>query len=106
MGITGHARVTPSRSTDPFAEDPFAYRVTKDGRVLIERRRRTVSVVAGKDGLTLASKLALTLASKLALTLASKLALTLASKLALADADGVQQLLARATGNYRRGTER
>jgi hypothetical protein len=90
MGITGHARVTPSRSTDPFAEDPFAYRVTKDGRVLIERRRRTVSVVAGKDGLTLASKLAL----------------TLASKLALADADGVQQLLARATGNYRRGTER
>jgi hypothetical protein len=90
MGITGHARVTPSRSTDPFAEDPFAYRVTKDGRVLIERRGRTVSMVAGKDGLTLASKLAL----------------TLASKLALADADGVQQLLARATGNYRRGTER
>jgi hypothetical protein len=82
MGITGHARVTPSRSTDPFAEDPFAYRVTKDGRVLIERRGRTVSMVAGKDGLTLASKLA------------------------LADADGVEQLLARATGNYRRGTER
>ena len=66
----------------PARGGPFAYRVTKDGRVLIDRGGRTVRVVAGKD------------------------ALALASKLALADADGVQQLLARATGNYRRGTER
>jgi hypothetical protein len=74
--------VTPSRSTDPFADDPFAYRVTKDGRVRIDRGGRTVIVVAGQD------------------------ASALASKLASADADGVQQLLARVTGNYRRGNER
>ena len=37
---------------------------------------------------------------------AGKEASALASKLAAADADGVQQLLARATGNYRRGNER
>ena len=49
MGIAGHARLMPSRSTDPLAEDPFAYRVTKDGRVRIERGGRTVTVVAGKD---------------------------------------------------------
>ena len=72
----------PSRAADPLAEDPFAYRVTKEGRVRIERGGRTVTVVAGKD------------------------ALTLASKLAVADPVGVQQLLARATGNYRRGNER
>jgi hypothetical protein len=37
---------------------------------------------------------------------AGKDALALASKLATADAAGVQQLLARATGNYRKGNER
>jgi hypothetical protein len=73
--------VTPSRSKDPLADDPFAYRVTKDGRVRIDRGGRTVTVIAGKD------------------------AELLASKLADADAHAVQQLLARATGNYRRGNE-
>ena len=74
--------MTPGRSTDPLAEDPFDYRVTKDGRVLIDRAGRTVTVIAGKQ------------------------ASALASRLAAADADGVQQLLARATANYRRGNER
>lgn len=74
--------MTPSRSSDPLGENPFTYRVTKDGRVLIERAGRTVTVVAGKA------------------------AKALASKLDGAEADGVQQLLARATGNYRRGNER
>ena len=82
MGIAGRPRVTPGRSTNPLAVDPFAYRLTKDGRVLIDRGGRTVTVVAGKEGSALASKLA------------------------AAEADGVQQLLARATGNYRRGNER
>jgi len=72
----------PSSSSDPLADHPFAYRVTKDGRVWIERGGRTVTVVAGKDALALASKLAVT------------------------DPARVQQLLARATGNYRRGNER
>ena len=67
---------------DPLGHDPFAYRVTKDGRVRIDRGGRTIVVVAGRD------------------------AFALASKLATADPEGVQQLLARATGNYRRGNER
>jgi hypothetical protein len=74
--------VTPSRSSDPLAEDPFSYRVTKDGRVLVDRSGRTLTVVTGKA------------------------AKALVSRLDRADADGVQQLLARATGNYRRGNER
>jgi hypothetical protein len=37
---------------------------------------------------------------------AGKDASALVSKLAAADVDGAQQLLARATGNYRRGNER
>jgi hypothetical protein len=74
--------VTPSRSADPLGDDPFSYRETKDGRVLIDRSGRTVTVVAGSA------------------------ATALAAKLAAADPAGVQQLLARATGNYRRGNER
>jgi hypothetical protein len=73
--------VSPSRSSDPLAEDPFTYRITKDGRMLIGRGGRTVTVVAGKA------------------------AKTLATKIGVADDAGVQQLLARATGNYRRGNE-
>ena len=82
MGFPGRPRVTTRRPRDPLANAPFAYQVTKDGRVLIDRAGRTVTVVAGRR------------------------AEALASKLAAADAAGVQQLLARATGNYRRGNER
>ncbi len=69
-------------STDAFAESPFVYRVTKDGRVLIERKGRTVTVVTGRS------------------------AKVLISKLKGSDPGAIQQLLARATGNYRRGNER
>ena len=74
--------MSQSGSTDAFAESPFAYRVTKDGRVLIERKGRTVIVVASRS------------------------ATLLISKLTGSDPAAVQQLLARATGNYRRGNER
>ena len=74
--------MSPSRSADPLADDPFSYRITKDGRVLIDRGGRTVTVVAGKA------------------------ARQLTSKLDGASATASQQLLARATGNYRRGNER
>jgi hypothetical protein len=63
-------------------EPPFSYRVTKDGAVRISREGRVVTVVAGAR------------------------ARSLAERLRDAEAEDVQQLLARATGNYRRGTER
>lgn len=69
-------------SSDALASDPFGYRVTKEGRVFIDRGGRTVTVLAGAE------------------------AEALASKLAGAGPGAVQQLLARATGNYRRGNER
>ncbi len=65
-----------------LADDPFDHQVTKSGQVRISRGGRVVVTVAGKD--------------------ASRLAAQLES----APADRVQHLLARATGNYRRGNER
>ncbi len=62
--------------------DPFSYRLTKDGRVRVDRGGRTVATVAGSK------------------------ATRLAHRLAGAPPDAVQELLARATGNYRRGNER
>lgn len=62
-------------------DDPFSYRITKDGRVLISRGGRQVTVVAGSAAAALIAKLG-------------------------ADPDQDQQLLARVTGNYRRGNER
>ncbi|CRK61151.1 hypothetical protein [Alloactinosynnema sp. L-07] len=63
-------------------EDPFDWRETKDGQVLISRGGRTVTTVRGPAAAALLGKLART------------------------DEDGAQQLLARATGNYKRGNER
>lgn len=65
-----------------LADDPFDYRVTTAGRVRISRGGRLVTTVAGADGAKLATR--------------------------LADADDArtQHLLARATGNYKRGNER
>ncbi len=71
-----------SGSSRRLSEDPFAYRTTKDGRILIDRGGRTVTTVAGRA------------------------AEALAAKLRSADTEGVQQLLARATGDYRHGNER
>jgi hypothetical protein len=74
------------RDPDPgrarLNDHPYSYLVTKDGRVRVDRGGRTVATVAGDQ------------------------AVRLGQKLAEASPDGVQDLLARATGNYRRGNER
>lgn len=67
-------------------EDPFDWRITKDGRVLISRGGRQVSVVAGYR--------------------AQRLSAGLENVRARGEEDAAQHLLARATGNYRRGNER
>jgi hypothetical protein len=62
-------------------DDPVSYRLTKDGRVLVSRGGRLVVTVAGSR------------------------AERLIGMLGTDDAHD-QELLARATGNYRRGNER
>jgi hypothetical protein len=66
----------------PLEDDPFAWRATKDGQVLISRGGRPVTAVRGRA------------------------AAALLGRLERAGEDDAQQLLARATGNYRRGNER
>lgn len=68
--------------TDPLADDPFDYQVTKSGLVRISRGGRVVVTVAGRQ------------------------ADRLAAALERADERAAQLLLAKATGNYRRGNER
>ncbi|WP_309115454.1 hypothetical protein [Saccharothrix sp.] len=63
-------------------DDPFDWRVTKDGQVLVSRGGRVVTTVRGRS------------------------AARLITALDRADDEGAQQLLARATGNYKRGNER
>ncbi len=63
-------------------DDPFDWQVTKDGRVRVFRGGREVLVLGGAR--------------------ADKLV----AELAAADDEGAQQLLARATGNYKRGNEK
>jgi hypothetical protein len=63
-------------------DDPFDWRVTKDGQVLVSRGGRLVTTVRGSA------------------------AAKLHGRLQHADADQTQQLLARATGNYKHGNER
>ncbi|MFO6452906.1 MULTISPECIES: hypothetical protein [unclassified Aeromicrobium] len=67
---------------DRFAEDVFTHRVTQDGTVLIGWQGRTVTTVSGRA------------------------AERLVARLASADRREVQHLLARATGNFKRGNER
>ena len=62
-------------------DDPFDYRVTKDGTVLVSRGGRPVVTVAGARAARLATLLG-------------------------HDPETDQELLARATGNYRRGNEK
>lgn len=62
-------------------DDPFDYQITKSGVLLIRRGGRTVTELGGKKAAALIPRLG-------------------------RDADTDQQLLARATGNYRRGNER
>jgi hypothetical protein len=60
----------------------FTHRTTKDGKVLISWRGRVVTTLAGER------------------------ARALARRADGADAAGVQELLRRATGNFRHGNER
>ena len=60
----------------------FDWQVTKSGQVLISRAGRLVTTVRGAS------------------------AARLIAKLSAASDDEAQQLLARATGNYKRGNER
>jgi hypothetical protein len=62
--------------------DPFDYRVTKEGGVIVFRGGRAVMTVGGID------------------------AARLVAALQRADDSQAQHLLARASGNYRRGNER
>lgn len=62
-------------------DNPFDYRVTKDRRVLVSRGGRYVTTVSGAKADRLIALLG-------------------------ADDDTDQELLARATGNYRRGNEK
>ena len=67
---------------DSSTEHDFGYTLTKDGGVRISRGGRHVHTVGGRD------------------------ARRLRDRLARADAPQVQQLLARATGQYKFGNER
>jgi hypothetical protein len=63
-------------------DNPFDWRVTRDGQVLVSRGGRVVTTLRGAA------------------------AERLIGKLHGADEDEAQHLLARATGNYKRGNER
>lgn len=67
---------------DPLADRPFSHQITKDGRVRISHRGRVVTTLAGKE------------------------ARQFIIRLETADACQAQHLMARATGNYKRGNER
>ncbi|MBD5787869.1 hypothetical protein IF650_17050 [Cellulosimicrobium terreum] len=72
--------------TDDAFTDPFDHHVTQDGRVRVARGGRVVVTVAGSA--------------------ADRLVATLRRAQDRGDEHEVQLLLARATGNYRRGNER
>ena len=68
---------------DRLVDDPFSYRVTKSGEVMISRGGRPVLTVGGAAGVKLLKALDAT------------------------TTDAAEQLvLAKATGNYKRGNER
>lgn len=62
-------------------DDPFVYRITKSGLLIIARNGHTVMEIGGKKAAALIPKLG-------------------------TSEESDQQLLARATGNYRHGNER
>ena len=63
-------------------DDPFDWRVTKDGQLLVSRGGRVVTTIRGAT------------------------AAKLLGRLERAADEETQHLLARATGNYKRGNER
>lgn len=71
----------PVDARGKLTERPFSYRVTRDGTVIMSWAGRVVKTVAGKP------------------------AERLAAQLAAADDDQAQLLLAKATGQFKHGTE-
>ncbi|SDU84441.1 hypothetical protein SAMN04488563_6653 [Jiangella alkaliphila] len=69
--------------TDPLAEDPFDYQLTKSGPIRVSRGGRLVVTVGGREADRLAAALE-----------------------RAADEHERQLLLAKVTGNYKRGNER
>lgn len=76
----------PEDARGRLVSDPFEYRVTKDRKVLVSRGGRLVVTVSGAA--------------------AERLVSGIEAAEAADDASAVQHLLARATGNYRRGNEK
>jgi hypothetical protein len=68
--------------TDPLGERPFTCAARADGSILIRYRSAPVTVLRGKAAERFATRLDGT------------------------DAAGAQQLMARVTGNFKRGTDR
>jgi hypothetical protein len=67
---------------DPLASMPFSYATRADGSIVISYRTAPVTILRGRS------------------------AERFVSRLADADAAAAQQLMARATGNFKRGNER
>jgi hypothetical protein len=73
---------TKPSSNDGLADEPFSYRSTKDGKLLISWTGKLVSTFKGNS------------------------ARKWLAKLSGADTAQVQLILAKATGNFKRGNER
>lgn len=67
---------------DPLANQPFSYLARADGSIVISYHTAPVTILRGKS------------------------AARFATRVADVDAVGAQQLMARATGNFKRGNER
>jgi hypothetical protein len=67
---------------DPLADEPFSYFIRADGTVVIHYRAAPVTLLRGKA------------------------AARFASRVAGVEASAAQQLMARATGNFKHGNER
>ena len=67
---------------DPLADEPFSYHARADGTIVIHYRAAPVTLLRGKA------------------------AERFTARILGADMSAAQQLMARATGNFRRGNER
>ena len=83
-GARHPGRVSTVDARGRLEDEPFAFRITKDGRVLVSYQGRQVAVMAG----------------------ARAARLTAALRDAAGDPMSVQLLLARATGQFKHGNER
>ncbi len=68
-------------SPDPLADEPFSWFARADGAIVIRYHQAPVTLLRGRA------------------------ADRFATRIALADDPGAQQLMARATGNFKRGNE-